>query len=83
MDFDFSCLDFEDAGFAKSFTNASPAEIMPTLHAREFQTPEKEAEQIGNEIRSDGFNFKLAPGQGVSFLVKSVQTLTSFRVSIS
>ena len=62
MNWDFGGEDF---GLAKSFSNASVFAIAPGFSAQKVFTALEETEQaeeaLSNEIRSDGFNFKLAP----------------------
>ena len=61
MNFDFG----EDFGLAKSFSDAPVHAFAPGFSVQKVHTPfEQEAqaeEALSNEIRSDGFNFKLAP----------------------
>jgi hypothetical protein len=66
FEYDFSCLEGEDFGLAKSFTTAPVGLVAPgvTLASAEEPDIEKECE---NEILThdpvgvDGFNFKLHP----------------------
>jgi len=60
----FDGMDDEDFGLAKSFSTAPFGMIAPmqTLESAERPDLEKEAaKDLSNEIRSDGFNFKLHP----------------------
>jgi hypothetical protein len=79
MDFDTSFMDTEDFGLAKSFTTAPIALMMPSINpvAKEAPDAEKQIEQDANSFVSDGFCFKMAPGQDVSqiFLVNPAQCL--------
>jgi hypothetical protein len=62
----FDCMDDENFGLAKSFSTAPIGIIQPyeTLASAEKPDLEKENEKnIHNEIRSDGFNFKLHPAE--------------------
>jgi len=65
MDIDFSFMDNEDFGLAKSFSTAPVSLIAPqiSLASKEQVAPEKEYTEVmeQSEIRADGFCFKLAP----------------------
>jgi 20S proteasome subunit beta 5 len=66
FDVDFSGMDDEDFGLAKSFTTAPIGLITPslTLESQEEPNLEKECEKaMNNEIRADGFCFKLHPAE--------------------
>jgi len=73
MDFDFSFLDNEDFGLAKSFSTAPILSIAPHVN---FQ--QKEKTDIEHELSTasseafitEGFCFKFAPGQNVRGLTK-------------
>lgn len=68
MDIDFSFLDNEDFGLAKSFSTAPILAIAPqTNFAQKEQVDiEKElTDQLSDSVVTDGFCFKLAPGQDV------------------
>ena len=73
MDFDFSCLDTPDFGFASSFSSAPLAEFMPQIKPSQRDDPMANVESEINEIKIDGFCMKLAPGENVSskYLVNS------------
>jgi hypothetical protein len=63
---DFTFMDDEDFGLAKSFTTAPIGIIMPSIDLKqaEVPNPEKECEEQvlnNSEIRADGFCFKLHP----------------------
>jgi len=66
FDYDFSCLDSEDFGLAKSFTTAPIGLVAPQISLASAEEPniEKECE---NEILTqgpigvEGFNLKLHP----------------------
>jgi len=65
FDVDYSGIDHEDFGLAKSFTTAPFGLGHPgiSLASREAPDAEKACEDVVNnsEIRVDGFNFKLHP----------------------
>ena len=68
---DFSFLDNEDFGLAKSFSTAPILAISPYTNFASKQVDDVEHEldnHVGNtgEYISEGFFFKLAPGQDVS-----------------
>lgn len=68
FDLDFSCLDHEDFGLAKSFSKAPIALIAPEINREQASQvdPEKEFENEvlnATEIRADGFCFKLHPAE--------------------
>ena len=64
MDMDWSFTDSEDFGLAKSFSNTPVHAIHPEISGGKQFTAVEETDQaeqaLTNEIRSDGFNFKLA-----------------------
>ena len=67
---DYSFLDSEDFGLAKSFSTAPILSIAPNVNMaqKERGDVEKELEQelaIGEYV-SEGFCFKMAPGHNVS-----------------
>jgi hypothetical protein len=72
----FSFLDDEDFGLAKSFSKAPFCSIAPG-----FNYAQKEQADIENEYSNhictdyvtDGFCFKLSPGEDVSHLTKNVK----------
>jgi len=70
MNFDFTAE--EDFGLAKSFTNIPMGVIAPAIHGERETTEDdlkKEFQSVTeNEIKADGFCFKMAPGQDVSLL---------------
>jgi hypothetical protein len=72
MDLHFNFSDVEDFGMAKCFSNAPIGMIGPHFANEEEMVPAygtdmKECEKaMSNEIRSDGFCFKLAPTEDVS-----------------
>jgi hypothetical protein len=72
MDLDFNFSDIEDFGMAKCFSKAPVGMIAPQFASEEtmvnHQGPDmNECENmLANEIRSDGFCFKLAPTEDVS-----------------
>jgi hypothetical protein len=74
MDMDFSFLDNEDFGLAKSFSTAPILAIAPqtNFQQKELGDVEKElTEQApGEAFVTEGFCFKLAPGQDVRVLTK-------------
>lgn len=54
----------EDFGLAKSFSSQSPLCIMPQIERVEEKTLEQEAQEaITDEVRADGFCFKLHPSE--------------------
>lgn len=66
FDFDFSCMDDEDFGLAKSFTTAPIGLVAPdvSLASAEETDLEKECENDvlnPGPIGVEGFNFKLHP----------------------
>ena len=66
FDFDFSCMDDEDFGLAKSFTTAPVGLVAPevSLASAEQTNLDKECEsEVLNQepIGVEGFNFKLHP----------------------
>jgi hypothetical protein len=65
FDFDFSCLDDEDFGLAKSFTTAPIGLVAPevSLASAEQTDLDKECENALNRdpVGVEGFNFKLHP----------------------
>lgn len=73
MDLHFNFSDIENFGMAKCFSNAPMGMIGPHFATEEEMvdpsgTDMKECEKaMANEIRSDGFCFKLAPSEDVSF----------------
>lgn len=69
MEMDWNFTADEDFGFAKSFSDTPAFAFAPGMNKKAFTTmePEREAEAARTEeIRSDGFNFKLAPVDDVS-----------------
>ena len=70
MEMDFSFLDNEDFGLAKSFSTAPILAIAPQTNfaQKELGDVEKELSQEapGEAFLSEGFCFKMAPGQDVS-----------------
>ena len=72
MDLSFNFSDVEDFGMAKCFSSAPLGMIAPHFAAEEEMVSHRgpdmnECEKaLGNEIRSDGFCFKLAPTEDVS-----------------
>lgn len=75
MDLDFSFLDNEDFGLAKSFSTAPLLSIAPLTNfaQREQVDVEKElTEELSESFVSDGFCFKLAPGQDVSTTINQI-----------
>jgi len=65
-DYDFGFANDEDFGLAKSFTNAPMHQIHPLVNFKNDGTAELLADEPiatsePNEIRADGFCFKLAP----------------------
>jgi len=73
LELNFNFSDVEDFGMAKCFSKAPVGMIMPHCAAEEEMVnhhgPDmKEAERVlDNEIKVDGFCFKLAPTEDVSF----------------
>ena len=64
FDLDFSGMDDEDFGLAKCFTTAPIGLITPgvSLESQEEPNIEKECmNSMNNEIKADGFCFKLHP----------------------
>jgi hypothetical protein len=74
MDFDFSFMDNEDFGLAKSFSTAPILTLAPGTNFEEKERGdiehELDQELHTGEYVSEGFCFKLAPGQDVSALTK-------------
>jgi hypothetical protein len=65
MDFDFSCMDSEDFGLAKSFSTVPIMAISPLTNfaQKEQEDVDKVLEaDLRDSIVTDGFCFKLAPG---------------------
>lgn len=65
---DFSFLDNEDFGLAKSFSTAPLGMIAPAVNLKKKEQVDLEHEYtdvISNEYVSDGFCFKLFPGENV------------------
>lgn len=64
MEMDWSFTADEDFGFAKSFSDAPVHAIAPGMAKKVFTPMESEAsaeQQRTSEVRSEGFNFTLAP----------------------
>ena len=78
---DFSFLDNEDFGLAKSFSTAPILSIAPhiPLAAKAQEDVEHALEQDGNagEFVTEGFCFKLAPGNNVRLTKFFYLTLAS------
>ncbi len=69
MEMDFTFTSDEDFGLAKSFSTAPILSIAPqtNFQQRENVDVEKElSEQMSTQVITDGFCFKLAPGEDVS-----------------
>jgi hypothetical protein len=72
MDLNFNFNDIEDFGMAKCFSSAPLGMIGPHFAAEGEMAPHdgpdmKEGEQfLNNEIKAEGFCFKLAPSEDVS-----------------
>ena len=69
MDCDFSFLEVEDFGLAKSFSTAPILSIAPLTNFAQKEQPSVESElelDHNNGLISEGFCFKMAPGQDVS-----------------
>lgn len=72
MDFNFNFSDIEDFGMAKCFSNAPLGMIAPQYASEDQMAQQdgpdmKECEKaMSNEIRAEGFCFKLAPTEDVS-----------------
>ena len=70
--FNFNFSDIEDFGMAKSFSNAPLGMMAPHMASEEEMVhhggpDEHECEKaMSNDIRSNGFCFKLAPTEDVS-----------------
>lgn len=65
-DIDYSFMDSEDFGLAKSFSTAPVGLLAPQVNIAGAQASdaEKECEQrMDNEIKADGFCFKLHPAE--------------------
>ena len=68
MDFDFSFLDNEDFGLAKSFSTAPILAISPHTNFQKKEAAEVEHElslALTDAYTSEGFCFKMAPGEDV------------------
>lgn len=65
FDQDYSFMDNEDFGLAKSFTTAPFGLIDPSANLKAHEEPdlEHEAENISTEIKSEGFCFKMHPAE--------------------
>ena len=66
FEMDCSYLDEEDFGMAKSFSKASPMMIAPGMNLEKAEEPEMEKPMDSlamNEIRTDGFCFKMHPSE--------------------
>ena len=71
-------MDNEDFGLARSFTKSSVCAIAPQFDHDKKQTVDVEDElcyNLENELKSDGFCFKLAPGENVIFNIYKVNQL--------
>ena len=65
---EFSCLENEDFGLAKSFTTAPISLIAPSFNFKQKEREEIETEgqvDFNRDVISDGLCFKLAPGEDV------------------
>ena len=65
---EFSCLENEDFGLAKSFTTAPLGLIAPSFNFNQKENEDVENECVNNlerDVVSDGLCFKLAPGEDV------------------
>ncbi len=72
---DFGFLDNEDFGLAKSFSTAPILAIAPHTNFAQKELGEVErelSEQAPDAFVSEGFCFKLAPGQDVRFYVNQI-----------
>jgi len=79
MDIDFSFMDNEDFGLAKSFSTAPVSLIAPqiSLASKEQVAPEKEYTECmeQNEIKAEGFCFKLAPTEDQVQFQRQLKTM--------
>lgn len=66
MDFDFSFLDNEDFGLAKSFSTAPILQIAPhTIYQQKTDIDHELSTASSDAYTQEGFCFKFAPGQNV------------------
>ena len=78
FEMDCSYLDDEDFGLAKSFTKAPWSIIAPNMTLKQSEEPdlEKPMENLTlNEIRSDGFCFKMHPSEDQAQFQKDLKQL--------
>ena len=84
MEMDFSFLDNEDFGLAKSFSTAPILAIAPQTNfaQKDLGDVERELSQEapGEAFLSDGFCFKMAPGQDVTTLNQIILILIDWHV---
>lgn len=72
---DFAFLDDEDFGLAKSFSTAPLTLIAPNIDLAKKEAVDLDSEYtstMANELVTDGFCFKLYPGEDVRDLTKFV-----------
>ena len=76
-DQDYSFMDSEDFGLAKSFTTAPFGLIDPAANLKAHENPdiEREAENVHTEIKSDGFCFKMHPSEDQVQFQRDLKTM--------
>ncbi len=78
MDMDLSFLDNEDFGLAKSFSTAPILSIAPHVNFQQKERADIDhelSEEASEAFVSEGFCFKLAPGQNVNRMVRVNQII--------